>query len=245
MENTLLHPKRSPLILLGDAPAYLREAVGHTASAERLPTNNSYFLVFADAESALFPETLEKLFAMGVPADQVFLAYEAHAPEPALLHAFAGKLWISPDENLEDLRHRLASALVSQRHRKLDGEIERAEKDGLPAQLGAGEWLHRTDCVHLAHALSLTLELSPQQHGLALRMALGEAFPSPWPANLPVERAVAACAKVAAREGTDPQRFRETFRRESAALPSRLRTELRSAADRCLEAIWRAHAPVA
>jgi hypothetical protein len=243
--ESALSPKRSPLILVGDAPAFLREAVGVSASVQRLPTNNSYFLVFADAESILFPETLERLFAAGVPADQVFLAYDACSAEPALLHAFAGKLWVSGDESQEDLRHRLASALMAQRHRKLEGEIERAEREGVPAAIGPGAWLRRIDGVHLAHAFCLALELSPQQHGRALRAAFEAAPASPWSAELSLEQTVAACAHLACEEGSDPHRFREAFRREAGGLPPRLRTELRAAVDRCLEAVWRAHAPVA
>lgn len=243
--ESALNPKRSPLTLVGDAPAFLREAVGVTAAVERLPTNNSYFLLFADAESELFPATLEKLFAVGVPADQVFLAYDVAQPEPALLHAFAGKIWISSEEPLDELRHRLASTLVAQRHRKLEGETERAEKAGLPAELGSAEWLIRVDAVHLAHAIALTLELSPQAHGEALRTAFTGARPQVWPPELSLAAAVAACAHLARAEGTDPLRFREAYRRQAAALPSRLRTELRAAADRCLEAVWRAHAFVA
>lgn len=241
MENAL-HPKRSPLTLVGDAPAYLREAVGVTASAQRLPTNNSYFVLYADPEAALFSDTLEKLLAVGVPADQIFLAYDVTLPEPPLVHAFAGRIWIAAEESLEDLRHRLASALVAQRHRKLEGEITRAEKDGAPDRLGAAEWLLRVDYAHLAHALSLSLELSPQHHGLALRAALEERPADPWPAELSLPQAVAACARVARQERGDPVRFRESFRRLSLALPARLRADLRAAADRCLEALWRAHA---
>ncbi|RZA07219.1 MAG: hypothetical protein EOP11_08325 [Proteobacteria bacterium] len=249
MENALNHPKRSPLTLVGDAPSFLREAVGVNAAAQRLPTNNSYFILFADAdadpEGPLFSSNLERLLALGIPADQIFLAYDIHLPEPALLHAFGGKLWVSAEESLEDLRHRLASALVAQRHRKLGVEIERAEKGGLAAKLERPEWLRRHDAAHLAHAISLALELNPIQHGQALRSALEENFNGAWRSDLSFEQAVAACAQLAIAEGSDPLRFREAFRRNAAALPSRYRTELRSASDRCLESIWRLHASVA
>jgi len=243
--ETALTNKRSPLTLVGDAPAFLRDAVGVTAAVERLPTNNSYFLLFADAESALFPSTLEKLFAVGVPADQVFLAYDVNLPEPELLHAFAGKLWVSGDEPIEELRHRIASALVAQRHRKLEQEIERAERSGLTTELGMPEWLLRIDAVHLAHAMALTLELNPQAHGQALREAFSAYKPGPWAPDLSLAQAVAACAHLARRGGKDPPQFREAFRRDGALLAPRLRTELKAAAERSLDAAWRAYAPVA
>jgi hypothetical protein len=251
MENALNHPKRSPLTLVGDAPSYLREAVGLNAAAQRLPTNNSYFILFADAdgtgesEGALFTDNLERLLSLGIPADQIFLAYDINLPEPTLLHAFGGKLWVSPDESPEDLRHRLASSLVAQRHRKLGAEIERAEKNGLMAKLERPDWLRRHDVAHLAHAICLALELNPIQHGQALRCVFEESHAGAWRSDFTFEQALAACAHLGINEGSDPVRFREAFRRDANCLPSKYRSELRSATDRCLEAIWRLHASVA
>lgn len=236
--------KRSPLILVGEAPAYLREAVGGQCALENLPSANSYFLLFAPSDWESFAHATEQLLSAGVPADQILLAFEAGAPMPETLHAFAGKIWVSASESSEELRHHLASALVSQRHRKLEAELERAQLAELPVQLEPAEWLRRFETAHLAHAFALAWELSPQQHGLALRRALhGE--PARWSAELSPESAVALTAQLAQRHWRDPAAFREEFRREAAALPMRVRTELRTVAERCLEAFWRQHAPAA
>lgn len=236
--------KRSPLILVGEAPAYLREAVGGQCTLATLPSTNSYFLLFAPTDWASFARATEELLSAGVPADQILLAFEAGAAMPETLHAFAGKLWVSAGESLEELRHHLASALVAQRHRKLEAELERAQLAELPTQLDPAEWLRRFECAHLAHAFALAWELSPQQHGAALKRAL-HGDHARWCAELAPEAAVALTAELAQRHWRDPAAFREEFRREAAALPMRLRTELRTVAERCLEAFWRAHAPAA
>lgn len=228
---------RLPVLVLGEAPAALSPFACIPLSEKSFPSDpDIYFLLCARDESALRP-ALEALAQASVPADQILLAcgegFHARAADPCM-----GVLEILPGDSTEELRQRLLCRLETQRHRKLTQEIENARHVGLPSELSAEEWAARLETAHLTHSFSCALELPASVHGRALRSALRSGPASHcWPAEL--DSLLPLCARLALQHWQTPTLFREAFRQHAAALPFRLRTDLRNVVERCLESIWK------
>jgi hypothetical protein len=229
---------RLPILVLGDAPAAALSPFACISLTEKsFPADpDLYFLLCARDEASLRP-ALEALAQASVPSDQIILA-SGEGLHSRGAEACMGVLEIFADDSTEELRLRLLARIETQRHRKLAQEIEMARNEGVPSELSAEEWATRLEIAHLTHGFCCAMELPASMHGSALRSALrnGETAAC-WPTELAA--LLPLCARLALRHWQTPALFREEFRQHAAALPFRLRTDLRNVVERCLESIWK------
>jgi hypothetical protein len=229
---------RLPILVLGHAPAALSPFACIPLSEKSFPSDPDLYFLLCAREEAELRAALEALAQASVPADQIIIAcgegFFSRTIDP-----FTGFLEILPSDSTEELRHRLVARLETQRHRKLTQEIESARNIGLPSELKAEDWTLRLETAHLTHGFCCSLELPASMHGLALRSALlGEKTVADcWPTEL--AELLPLCARLALQHWQTPALFREEFRKQAAALPFRLRTDLRNVVERCLEGIWK------
>lgn len=240
--------KNIPLYLFASAPAALAPCFPLARHAGELPAHKDdlYFLVF-HAEPELAKAALNELHAAGVSPERIILSAEAERPLPFAHDPIMGVLELLPDDSAEEIRQRLQLRIETQRHRQLPAAIEAARLVGTPSDLSAEEWLLRLETAHLTHAFCCSLDLALSRHQACLTAALTqtEEKSAAWAGNLPLEKLLPLCARLALRHCQTPTAFREEFRSLAACLPFRTRTDLRNVVERCLESIWKGISHVA
>jgi hypothetical protein len=136
-------------------------------------------------------------------------------------------------ESPEEARTRLMQFLDQQKH-KIVWEFWESQTN-----LTFTETL--VEKIHFTHSMALALNLTTQEHWKALQFAsqIQIANSEIWNSSYSLPEVVAQMADLAHRNLHNPTQLREELRAKSMHVPFRMRTEFRSALEKCFELIWK------
>ncbi len=212
--------KKYPLVVVGNAFEFF--PFSHFRNVAELPSDLDSFVLLHLPPNDLLPAT-RALIDGGFPADQIVLVLHESLRTPSDIFC-TGQLPIHPEDKAEDVRLRLQSCLDRQRLKKISCVLAKTQSP-------------HAERAHLAHALACSYHLSPKRHEQTIALALASPL-TIWPTEMN-EALLAACADLAQAHFADPTQFRELFRERSAALPFRLRSELKATIEKILSTAWK------
>lgn len=259
MERSQDLRKKYPLLAAGDLPFPALEGEQSASLRALSPEDWQGYFVCLSATETKLRELIDEAHALGIPCEHIIIYCDSF-PTSFLPPAGCTLLEAHGEESVEDFRHRLLLKIEAQRQHIINHELERAEKLAAPEGLSENEKTCAQERARFAHALAYLYDLPPSRHALSIRLAYcvgkpalrekilaggkftahqyPESEETAWSPGLPFEFVLALCAALTLNSCGNPAQFREAFRDRSAALPFKVRNELKTQVEKILEPLW-------
>lgn len=232
--------KKIPLVLLGPGRSPLDEFLSRVSDFSLLPQCDHFLLleICTEEEKKYFTH----LENFPIPKEQLLLLTKHEWIKNLRLDPKVGTVEFIAGESMESLRLRLQMAVEKQKHQILHSEIFLHRESGAVSNVTAEAWISCQSVAHLAHALSIAMNLGPELHRLAVRSALQKTSECPkrdFEPHWPIQELISHGAALANFHWKSAVKFRDAFRQQTQKISFRCRTDLRSSIEKCMEKAWR------